>query len=129
MNGTINDEVKAKCSNATGFEYQKNASDERSPLASPTQNASSPIIPNKPVTKRDIISLSNSQTVPISSQNSPSSPLKNESSITVCENIAKTSPEYSGKQRHSKNQFPHSEDRSFDFISIILTCRSNQFIG
>ena len=104
INGVVADEVNKSNSAATGFEYQNNALNKRSPSVSPTiqELTSSPIIPNKPVTSTqcDSNSPSNSQAVPISSSlNSPSSPLNNESSVTVSELNAKTSPKYTGKKK------------------------------
>lgn len=107
INGVVADEVNKSNSAATGFEYQNNALNKRSPSVSPTiqELTSSPIIPNKPVTSTqcDSNSPSNSHAVPISSSlNSPASPLKNESS----ELNAKTSPKYTGKwkmQTHARH--------------------------
>lgn len=95
MNGTIADDPN-KSSNGMGFEIQNNGLN-RSPSMSPTQNTSSPIIPNKREIVPDSNSLPNSQAVPTSSQNSPASPLENESNVAAGENNAKSSPQYTGK--------------------------------
>ncbi|XP_031632124.1 dentin sialophosphoprotein isoform X4 [Contarinia nasturtii] len=106
INGSTNEEAKDKCSNATGFEYQNNALNKCSPSVSPTQVTSTPNIPNKQVATCDSTSPTNSQAVPISSQNSPSSPSKNERSATVSENNTKTTPNYTDRINLLGNHLP-----------------------
>lgn len=86
-----------KSSNGVGFESQNNTFNNRSPPMSPPENASSPIIASKRDPTSDSILSPNSQAVPNSSQNSPSSPIESENNVAVSESNAESSPKYTGK--------------------------------
>lgn len=125
INGTIPDDIN-KCSNGIGFAFEvQNNTLNQSPSMSPTQITPSPNVPNK----RDILTDSNSlpnseQAVPISSQNSTSTPLENESNVAVGENNA--SPKYTGQLITHFNHINISMLWLESVITTIMGCEETE---